>query len=155
MIHYAISKLAEAGIRDILLVTGKYSGGLFMDYIGREWNVRISFKVQEEPGGIAQALALAEGFVSLSEKFVVLLGDNLFEDSLTEEFARFREQPEQARVRTVQPSARGEMEITDVNNMYAVRGMLFYGILSGWWIDAGTHLSFREAAQRIAGEVTP
>lgn len=62
MIHYAISKLAEAGIRDILLVTGKHFGGLFMDYIGngREWNVRISFKVQEEPGGIAQALAWAE-----------------------------------------------------------------------------------------------
>ncbi|MFB6367063.1 sugar phosphate nucleotidyltransferase [Paenibacillus elgii] len=208
MIHYAISKMAEAGISDILLVTGKHSGGLFMDYIGsgQEWNVRMSFKVQEEPGGIAQALALAEDFVKPGEKFVVLLGDNLFEDSLTAEFARFREQPEQARVflkevedprrygvpvmdrsrivrieekpelpkssycvtgiymydagvfdiiRTIRPSARGEMEITEVNNWYAARGMLSYGILSGWWIDAGTHLSFGEAAQRMAGEATP
>lgn len=205
MIHYAISKMAEAGIRDILLVTGRHSGGLFMDYLGsgREWSVRMSFKVQEEPGGIAQALALAEGFVNPGEKFIVLLGDNLFEDSLTEEFALFRERPEQARVflkevddpsrygvpvmdgsrivrieekpelpkssycvtgiymydagvfdiiRTVQPSARGEMEITDVNNMYADRGMLSYGMLRGWWIDAGTQLSFREAAQKMAGE---
>ncbi|WP_010503115.1 sugar phosphate nucleotidyltransferase [Paenibacillus elgii] len=208
MIHYAISKMAEVGISDILLVTGKHSGGLFIDYIGsgREWNVRMSFKVQEEPGGIAQALSLAEDFVNPREKFVVLLGDNLFEDSLKEEFARFREQPVQARVflkkiedprrygvpvmdgsrivrieekpelpkssycvtgiymydagvfdiiRTIQPSARGEMEITEVNNRYAARGMLSYGILNGWWIDAGTHLSFMEAAQRMAGEATP
>lgn len=94
MIHYAISKLAEAGIRDILLVTGKYSGGLFMDYIGsgREWNVRISFKVQ---GREASRRLLPWRRASLvPRKIRRVLGDNLFEDSLTEEFARFREQPE-------------------------------------------------------------
>ncbi|WP_248927702.1 sugar phosphate nucleotidyltransferase [Paenibacillus hamazuiensis] len=203
MIHYALSKLAESGIDDILLVCGKKSAGLFIDYIGsgREWDVRVSFTVQEEAGGIAHALALAEGFVQPDEKFIVLLGDNLFEDSLADEFARFRQRPEKAHVflkevddprrfgvpvldgtrivrieekpeqpqssycvtgiymydadvfdviRSIRPSARGELEITDVNNAYAASGMLSYSILRGWWLDAGTHHSLWEASRRMA-----
>lgn len=84
MIHYAVSKMAAAGIKDIMLVTGKQSAGLFMEYIGSGsgWGVRLTYKIQEEAGGIAQALALADGFIQPQDKFVVLLGDNLFEDGL-------------------------------------------------------------------------
>lgn len=93
MIHYAIDKLAEAGIRDILLVTGRSSAGLFASYLGngREFGVSITYLIQEEAGGIAQALELAKPYVKKDEKFVMLLGDNLVEKSLlpyVEDYAR-------------------------------------------------------------------
>lgn len=202
MIHYAIAKLSEANIRDILLVTGKQSAGLYTDYLGSgdEWGVRITYKIQDEAGGIAQALALAEDFIRPREKFVVLLGDNLFGDALfpyTEHFARqergamvllkpvnnpnrygvprfehdrivvIEEKPEHPPsdycvtgiymydegvfevIRTIRPSDRGELEITDVNNVYASQGELAYRILEGWWTDAGTYESLYEATRRM------
>jgi len=84
MIHYSIAKLREAGITDILLITGRSSAGLFITYLGSgaEFGVTMTYRIQEEAGGIAQALHLARPFIGKSEKFVLLLGDNLFEDSL-------------------------------------------------------------------------
>ena len=202
MILYGLEKLREAGIEDILLVTGKHSAGLYMDFLGSgaEWGVNLTFKVQEEAGGIAEALALTEPFLPKEEKFVVLLGDNLFEDSLIPHIEKFKQQPTGARVllksvddprrygvptllgetiteiiekpkqpksnycvtgiymydmdvfseiRKVSPSARGEMEISSVNNLYAEEGKLTYGVLSGWWTDAGTFGSLREAEDRL------
>lgn len=203
MIHYAIAKLAQAGIEDIMLVIGKQSAGLFVDYLGsgKAWGVRLSYRIQEEAGGIAQGLALAEGFVAEGEKMLVLLGDNLFEDDLKPFAERFERQEQGAMVilkevgdlnrygvpvflrdhiifieekpstpksgycvtgiymydrsvfdviRKLRPSQRGELEITDVNNIYAMEGKLRYGVLTGWWTDAGTFESLREAGERLS-----
>ncbi|TVY11819.1 sugar phosphate nucleotidyltransferase [Paenibacillus cremeus] len=202
MIHYAISKMAAVGIEEIMLVTSKQSAGLFTEYIGdgRTWNVSVTYKTQETAGGIAQALGLTESFVKPSEKLMVLLGDNLFEDTLKEAVDAFRLQGQGAHVflkkvddpqrygvpellngrivrivekpkvaptsfavtgiylydggvydviRSVRPSARGELEITDVNNAYAEQEKLSYNLLTGWWTDAGTHRSLLEAGIRL------
>lgn len=203
MIHYAVAKLASAGIEEILLVIGKQSAGLFIDYLGsgKPWGVRLTYRIQEEAGGIAQGLSLAEGFVAPGEKMVVLLGDNLFEGDLSPFVGQFARQEQGAmvmlkeaddlhrygvpvflrdsiifieekpstpksgycvtgvymydagvfdRIRQVRPSQRGELEITDVNNMYAMEGKLQYGVLTGWWTDAGTFASLREAAEKLS-----
>lgn len=203
MIHYAVRKLAQAGIEDILIVLGKQSAGLFLDYLGsgKAWGVRLTYRIQEEAGGIAQGLSLAEGFVAPGEKMAVLLGDNLFEDDLKPFADRFNRQERGAMVmlkevddlhrygvpvflqdsiifieekpstpksgycvtgvymydsavfdaiRNIRPSQRGEMEITDVNNVYAMNGELSYGLLTGWWTDAGTFDSLREAGEKLA-----
>ena len=202
MIHYSVKKLEEAGVRDILLITGKESAGFFAEYFGdgSGFGVRLTYRIQEQAGGIAEALSLGEDFVRPGEKFVVLLGDNLFEDSLAPYVEDFRKQPRGARVllkevqdpsrfgvpiilkdqiiwieekppmpkssycvvgvymydsgvfdviRRIRPSDRGELEITDVNNVYASEGTLYYNVLSGWWTDAGTFPSFYEANRNV------
>src|SRR5690348_1274175 len=74
MIHYSILKLHEAGIEQIMLIIGKHSAGLYLDYLGngKQWGVQITYKIQEDTGGIAHALALAEEFIADREKFVVI-----------------------------------------------------------------------------------
>ncbi|MDF2645384.1 MAG: Nucleotidyl transferase [Paenibacillus sp.] len=86
MIHYSIRKMKEAGIHDILLVIGKQSAGMYMNFLGggEDWGVNLTYKIQEKAGGIAEALSLANGFIQPKDKFVVILGDNLFEDPLTD-----------------------------------------------------------------------
>lgn len=208
MIYYAVEKLREAGITDILLVMGQHSAGLYTRFLGsgREWGVKLTYKIQEEAGGIAQALACAEGFAAGGERLVVLLGDNLFADPLLPYVRSFEAQPEGAKVllkrvddprrygvpvleqgriarivekpehppspysvtgiyfydgrvfeviRGIRPSERGELEITDVNNVYASRGQLTYDVLPGWWTDAGTFESLQEAGRRLKGEDRP
>jgi len=166
---------------------------------GREFGVRMTYKVQDEAGGIAQALGLAENFAG-GARVAVILGDNMFEDSLVDEVARFREQSAGARVllkevpdpqrfgvaeirdnrivgieekpkspisryavtgiyfydgkvfdiiRTLRPSGRGELEITDVNNAYLAKNELTYGFVNGWWSDAGTFESLGRVQQLI------
>ncbi len=190
MILHLVAKLKEAGILDILVVTGKEHMGAVVNLLGsgREYGVKLTFKVQDQAGGIAQALGLAEYFVG-SDSCVVLLGDNIFEDSITPFVERFRVQGQGAKIllcevpdperygvaelrngkvigieekppqpkspycvtgiyfydtmvfeviKKLKPSGRGELEITDVNNDYIVRGALTYDILSSWWTDAGT-----------------
>lgn len=203
MIYYAVDKLKSAGITDILLITGKFSAGLYIDFFGsgKSWGVEMTYRIQEEAGGIAQALALAEGFVQPGETFVALLGDNLFEASLEPYVKQFAAQGGGARVllkqvedpsrygvpvfhpdssirhieekpldpqsdycvtgiymydygvfdviRRITPSARGELEITDVNNVYAQEGRLHHSMLSGWWTDAGTFRTLREAGRML------
>jgi glucose-1-phosphate thymidylyltransferase len=202
MIHYSINALKLAGIKDILIITDKQSSGLYTEYLGsgRDWDLNISFRIQEDSGGIAQALALADGFIQPREKFVMVLGDNLFEDSLKDQVKIFsiqktgarvmlkevedpsrygvptivddkiveiEEKPENPKsnycvtgiymydsdvfeiIRNIQPSKRGEMEITDVNNIYAKQGRLTFDILKGWWTDAGTFNSLYEAGARF------
>ncbi|KRE74612.1 sugar phosphate nucleotidyltransferase [Paenibacillus sp. Soil750] len=198
MIQYAIDKLSQAGIQDVLVITGKQSASLYVDYLGSGdlFGVNLTYKIQEKAGGIAQALALAEDFVGEGEKFVVILGDNLFLDPLQSMIETFYQQDEGAMVilkevedprrygvatmkhnqieriiekpeypaspfavtgiylydssvfeiiKSQSPSARGEMEITDVNNVYAATGTLAHMFLTGWWIDAGTHESLFQA----------
>jgi glucose-1-phosphate thymidylyltransferase len=190
MIFYPIYRLKQTGIRDILIVTGREHMGDVMELLGsgRDFGVEFTYKVQDEAGGIAQALGLAEHFVN-GDKCVVILGDNIFEDDITPYVRSFEEQKEGAKVllkevsdphrfgvpefrdgkiiaieekpeepksnyvvtgiymydsevfdiiKTLKPSARGELEITDVNNVYLKMGTLTYDILKGWWTDAGT-----------------
>ncbi len=190
MIYYPIHTLTEAGIRDILVVTGGNNAGDFLRLLGNgeEFGLRhLNYTYQRGEGGIAEALGLAEHFAG-GEPIVVMLGDNLIERSIrahVEQFAaakpgaklllkevedpwRFgvaelrgnrivgiEEKPKQPKsryvvtgiymydaevfdiIKTLQPSARGELEITDVNNAYIRAGRMSYDILEGWWTDAG------------------
>lgn len=189
MIEYPIATLVNAGIKEILVVSGREHAGHFVNYLGSgtERGLKFSYRVQEEAGGIAQALALAEDFVD-GDKFAVILGDNIFEDNFTETFKEF-EQSTGARVftkevdspqrfgvireedgipveilekpkepptnkavtglylydrnafdviRTMKPSARGELEITDVNNWYMNKKWCTVQEVKGFWSDAGT-----------------
>jgi glucose-1-phosphate thymidylyltransferase len=171
---------------------------------GAEFGVSLTYKIQEAAGGIAEALELAEGFILPGERFIVLLGDNLFMDDLTPYVQSYLQQPEgtakvllkpveDARrygvpvfdgedsaliayieekpeipktnycvtgiymydeavfdiIRRVSPSQRGELEITDVNNIYAADRRLSYDVLKEWWSDAGTFQSLREAGEKL------
>lgn len=204
MIHHPLKKLLDAGIRDILVVTGLEHMGDVVNLLGSgsAFNCRITYRVQDEAGGIAQALGLAEGFVG-QDPMLVLLGDNIFQASLAEAARSFQdsgaeaqimvmevpdpgrygvaevvegrvlgieEKPQQPRsawavtgiyfyspgvfeiIRTLKPSGRGELEITDVNNHYIRRGTLRSEVLPGWWTDAGTFESLALANQLILGE---
>lgn len=197
MIFHAIARLKEAAITDILIVTGREHMGDVVSLLGSgsSFGVTFTYKVQDEAGGIAQALGLAEGFVQ-GEPMVVILGDNVFADSISGYVDNFRSQGKGAKillqevddpqrfgvaelkdgrvvsieekpqkpksryavtgiymydsrvfdiVKTLRPSGRGELEITDVNNAYIAAGELSYDILQGWWTDAGTHASLTRA----------
>ncbi len=197
MIFYSVHKLKQAGVNDILIVTGKDHMGDVVNLLGsgREMGVTFTYKVQDEAGGIAQALDLAEHFVG-DDQMIVILGDNVFADDITPFVDNFRvqktgaklllqqvhdpqrygvaeldgerivsieEKPKQPKseyavtgiymfdsnvfdiVKTLKPSDRGELEITDVNNAYIQRGELSFDILQGWWTDAGTHASLAKA----------
>jgi glucose-1-phosphate thymidylyltransferase len=197
MIFHSIAKMKEADIHDILIVTGKDHMGDVVNLLGSggEFGVSFTYKVQDEAGGIAQALGLAEQFVG-DDQMVVILGDNIFQDSIAPFVQRFKAQRNGAKIliqkvddphrfgvpeisgdkivsieekpkdpkssyavtgiymydskvfdiiKTLKPSARGELEITDVNNAYIARNELTYDILEGWWTDAGTHASLAKA----------
>lgn len=197
MIFHSVHKLKQSGIQDILIVTGKDHMGDVVNLLGsgREMGVTFTYKVQDEAGGIAQALDLAEQFVN-GDQMVVILGDNVFADDIAPFVQNFREQKAGAKlllqqvqdpqrfgvaelegerivsieekpknpksdfavtgiymfdsqvfdiVKTLKPSDRGELEITDVNNAYIERGQLSFDILQGWWTDAGTHASLARA----------
>jgi len=197
MIYHPIEKLLDAGIREILIVTGVEHMGHMIGLLGsgKDFKCRFTYKVQDEAGGIAQALALAENFVH-GDKCCVLLGDNIFADSLSQFTSEFEQQKSGAKIvlkevedpcrfgvaeldgsrvvsivekpsdpksnwavtgiyfyddkvfdiiRTLKPSGRGELEITDVNNHYIELGNLTWGKFSGWWTDAGTFESLRKA----------
>jgi len=203
MIYYPILTLVEAGIKDILIVTGGNSAGDFLRLLGngKEFGLsHLSFVYQEGEGGIAAALSLAEYFCE-NDKIVVILGDNIVEKSIKKEVEIFEKQEKGARIllkevenperfgvaeikdgkivriiekpknppsnfvvtgiymydnqvfdiiRTLKPSERGELEITDVNNRYLEMGQLTYGILDGWWTDAGTFDSLLKANILVA-----
>ncbi|GMK37427.1 glucose-1-phosphate thymidylyltransferase [Paenibacillus sp. CCS19] len=145
MIHYAIDKMKEAGITDILLITGRATAGLFITYLGSgaEFGVSITYRIQEEAGGIAQALDLAKPFIGPHERFVLLLGDNLFEDSLERFAAQFEKQasgamvllkhvadPRRYGVPTFDESGQSIVRITEKpdapDTSYSVTGIYFY-----------------------------
>ncbi len=202
MIFHPIEQLTQANIRDILIVTGIDHMGDVVNLLGsgRDFDCRFTYKVQDEAGGIAQALGLAEDFAQ-GQKICVILGDNIFQDAITPYVANFKNQTEGAKIlikevpdpqrygvaeiegnniRSIeekpqkpkssyavtgiymydssvfriipelQPSGRGELEITDVNNYYISQGHLTYDILQGWWTDAGTFPSLQLANQLLA-----
>lgn len=202
MIYYPLEILKNAGLKNILIVSGRGHAGHFLNLLGsgKEFGLNISYEVQEEAGGIAQALGLAEDFAD-SERVAVILGDNVFEDDLSKAMRNFEKQecgakvflkqvhdphrfgvaemnngkilsieekPKQPKsnfavtgiymydgrvfdiVKTLKPSGRGELEITDVNNFYIKEGTMSYETLNGWWTDAGTFDSLLRANMLVA-----
>lgn len=206
MIYYPIQCLVNAGITDILIVTGGNSAGHFLQLLrnGSDFGLkRLNYAYQEGEGGIADALRLAESFAD-GEEICVVLGDNIIESNIKRAVDDFRVQcqaggggakillkevhdPERFGVatvkdgkvlkivekpkapetnlavigiylydaavfditRTLKPSARGELEITDVNNEYLRRGQLTSDVLNGWWTDAGTFESLYRASTLV------
>jgi len=203
MIYYPIMTLVEAGIRDILVVTGGRNAGDFLRLLanGKEFGLtHLDYTYQEGEGGIADALSLAEHFAD-GEPICVMLGDNIIEGSIREAVEDFRRNPHGAKillkevedahrfgvaeiagdrivgieekpanpksnaavtgiymldetvfekVARLEPSARGELEITDVNNAYIREGTLRFAYLEGWWTDAGTFESLLRATNLVA-----
>ena len=201
MIFHPLRKLCAIGLEEILIVTGVEHMGAVVGLLGsgHEFGCRLTYRVQDQAGGIAQALALGEHFAS-GDGVLVILGDNIFSASL-HDFARafaaqssgarllLKQVPDPARygvvafdggrisailekpadppsdyavtgiyaydaqvfdiIRTLKPSARHELEITDVNNAYLQRGQLAHDLLSGWWTDAGTFDSWFHANQLL------
>ena len=198
MIYYPIQTLINAGIDDILIVTGGNNAGDFLRLLGngKEFGLKhINYTYQEGEGGIADALRLAE-FFAAGEKICVVLGDNIIEKNIQKPVEAFRkrkegaklllkevpdphrfgvpvfrgekiicieEKPEEPKskyavigiylydatvfdmIKTLKPSQRGELEITDVNNWYIEKEAMTWDILEGWWTDAGTFESLIRA----------
>ncbi|MEW6210883.1 MAG: sugar phosphate nucleotidyltransferase [Acidobacteriota bacterium] len=203
MIYYPIRTLVEAGINDIMVVTGGNSAGDFLKLLrnGAEFGLRhLSYAYQEGEGGIAAALSLAEEFAD-DEPVCVVLGDNILEKSIATYVRKFRHQGAGAKIllsevadpqrfgvpvfdgdritrieekpaepkspfavigvymydsrvfeiiKTLKPSHRGELEITDVNNAYIETGEMSWDAIEGWWTDAGTFESLLRASNLIA-----
>ncbi|HZT16243.1 MAG TPA: sugar phosphate nucleotidyltransferase [Gaiellaceae bacterium] len=205
MVYYPLQLLERVGVRDVLLVTGQQHAGQFIDLLGDGrvrsrsgdevlFDLDLTYKVQVEPGGIAQVVGMARDFAR-DDRLVVCLGDNIFEHSQAEAIAAWgdgalvfvKEVPDPenfgvvayaddgsvvdvvekaGRVDTryesppsndavvglycyppdvyelidvLEPSSRGELEITDVNRAYAQRGRLDVQRVEGWWHDGGKH----------------
>lgn len=203
MIYYPLQALINAGIRDILLVTGGSNAGDFLKLLGngKDFGLQhLNYTYQEGEGGIAAALSLAEHFAD-GERVCVVLGDNIIERNFQASATRFERGPGGARIllkvvpdperfgvaafrgkrivgieekprrpksryavtgiymydarvfdviRTLRPSGRGELEITDVNNWYLQQGELGFEILRGWWTDAGTFEALHRAGNLVA-----
>lgn len=203
MIYYPIQTLVNAGITDIMIVTGGNSAGDFLRLLGngKAFGLKhINYTYQEGEGGIAQALSLVEHFAS-DNPVCVVLGDNIIEGNIRSAVRAYRhqgggakiilkkvpdpkrfgvpeldgrtvvrieEKPQLPRseyavigvymydssvfeiIRTLKPSSRGELEITDVNNAYIQRNEMTWEELEGWWTDAGTFESLLRASNLVA-----
>jgi glucose-1-phosphate thymidylyltransferase len=167
MIQWSIEALVKAGITEIMLVTGGTHAGEFLRLLGNghEFGIdRLSYGYQDKPGGIAEALGLAERFCD-EEPVLVMLADNVVERSIAHlgvpelddegKVVHIVEKPEHPPsnfgvtgiycydasvfdvIKTLEPSGRGELEITDVNNHYVAGGLMRYDVLEGFWGDAG------------------
>jgi glucose-1-phosphate thymidylyltransferase len=193
MVNYAIEALVQAGVTELMLVTGGTHAGEFFRLLGNghEYGIdRLFYAYQDSAGGIAEALGLAERFVD-RDRCVVMLADNVVERSLKSSVQNFEAQDGGARILlsqvgdpahlrhlgvpalegervvrivekpesppsdfavtgiyfydesvwevipTLEPSGRGELEITDVNNAFVQRGAMEYDVLEGFWGDAG------------------
>ena len=191
MIYYPISTLVNAGVTEVIVVTGGPFAGHFIGVLknGKQVGLtHLEYAYQETEGGIADALSLCEDFAD-GEDIAVILGDNTTDADISEPVQRFergamvflREVPDPERfgvpafdsidpsrivaieekpaqpksnyavtglylydkqvfefIRSIEPSARGELEITDVNNAYIAQGQLRWAELNGFWSDAGT-----------------
>jgi glucose-1-phosphate thymidylyltransferase len=199
MVQWAVDFLAEAGVRDLILVTGSDHVDDFRRYFGSD----LEYAKQERAGGIAEALSLARDFAS-GDRIVVMLADNIFSGPITATIRNFETQPAGARVllahvretdhlrhlgvpriedgriveihekpadpptkyavtgvycydadvfdvvSELEPSARGELEITDVNNHYVHAGTLEHDVFEGYWGDAGESIdAYYEVIERV------
>ena len=197
MILYPLETLRKAGITEILVVSGKDHYGKFVEFLGsgKDFGADFTYRVQDEAGGIAEALNLAKDYFKNEKQVVVILGDNIFADSpdlsivdgkaakvflkkvndanrfgvarfdYNKEIESIVEKPKDIKhgyavtglyvypnsvfevTSRMKPSARGELEITDVNKYYVKLGLLDYHILDGFWCDAGTPESLARSTQ--------
>ncbi|MBI2549244.1 NTP transferase domain-containing protein [Candidatus Woesearchaeota archaeon] len=202
MIYYPLETLIKAGITEILIVSGPGHAGHFLNLLGsgKEFSVKLTYEIQDEAGGIAQALGLAERFAD-DHPLMVVLGDNIFEDDFKIPIANFhegamiflKEVPDPQRfgvaelqgnkvvgieekpkhpkshycvtglyvydskvftvIKALQPSARGELEITDVNNWYVRNNKMMAHFVSGFWSDAGTFESLLRANNLVQEKI--
>lgn len=99
MVFYPLAKMHQSGIAEVLIVTNPEQIGSFVRLLGSGWQygMQFTFKVQDQPGGIAQALGLAEGFVG-QDRCLVILGDNIFSADLTPAIRQYQQQPSGAQV---------------------------------------------------------
>ena len=196
MILYPLETLKKMGIREILVVSGKEHVGHIISLLGsgKDLGFDFSYKVQDEAGGIAQALGMAREFSS-GDNVAVILGDNIFEESLdisdfkggariflkevsdahrfgvaellNDKVIGIEEKPKNPKtkyavtglyiydkkvfdyIKNLSPSARGELEITDVNNFYIKDGKMGYKIVNGFWSDAGTFDSLFRSSEFV------
>ena len=205
MIYYPIQTLVDAGITEILIVTGGRNAGDFLQLLGngKAFGLKhLDYTYQEGEGGIAAALSLAEYFVD-QDLVCVILGDNVYEKSVRasvndfiqrghgakihlkkvenpqrfgvpiisgDRIVKIEEKPKQPKseyavtglymydsavfdiIKTLKPSGRGELEITDVNNAYIERNEMTYAIVDGWWSDAGTFESLLRSNIHVASQ---
>ena len=203
MIYYPIRTLVNAGIDDIMIVTGGRKSGDFLSLLGngKDFGLKhLNYTYQEGEGGIAEALGLAEHWAQ-GAPVCVVLGDNLIERNIVKAANDFRAMERGAKIllkevhdperfgvarldgervseiiekpkdppsnlavigiymydgrvwdiiRTLEPSDRGELEITDVNNWYIRDGSMSFEVLEGWWTDAGTFESLFSATKLVA-----
>ena len=203
MIYYPIQTLINAGIEDIMIVTGGNSAGDFLKLLGngKDFGLKhLNYTYQEGEGGIADALSLVEHFAD-DQPVCVVLGDNIIEGNIRDAADEYRKQGSGAKIllkkvhdpqrfgvpeldgdkvlqieekpaepksdfavigiyfydatvfdviKTLVPSSRGELEITDVNNHYINRGEMTWDELDGWWTDAGTFESLLRASNMVA-----
>ena len=203
MIYYPIKTLINAGVNDIMIVTGGNSAGDFLRLLGngKDFGLKhLNYTYQEGEGGIADALSLVEHFAD-EEPVCVVLGDNIIEGNIRaaaeayerqgsgakillkkvndpqrfgvpeldgDKVLRIEEKPAEPKsdfavigiyfydktvfdvIKTLVPSGRGELEITDVNNHYISRGEMTWDELDGWWTDAGTFESLLRASNLVA-----
>jgi glucose-1-phosphate thymidylyltransferase len=203
MVYYPIKTLINAGIDDIMIVTGGFSAGDFLKLLGngKEFGLKhLNYAYQEGEGGIADALSLVEHFAD-DEPICVVLGDNIIQNNIRQAADDFRKQGKGAKIllkkvhdpqrfgvaeidgdrvlqieekpknpksdfavigiyffdntvfdiiKTLEPSERGELEITDVNNHFINRNEMSWSELDGWWTDAGTFGSLLHASNLVA-----
>ncbi|TRZ89935.1 MAG: spore coat protein [Methanosarcinales archaeon] len=198
MIYYPLQTLIDAGIKDIMIVSGRGHAGHFLELLGSgvDFGVHLTFEIQEKAGGIAEALGLARDFAD-NGPVTVILGDNIFQDNVSMSVETFKhgariflkEVPDARRfgvaqikgksiisieekpaapksnlavtglyiydskvfeiIRTLKPSGRGELEITDVNNEYIRLDDMDFSQLKGYWSDAGTFESLFRASELV------
>jgi len=205
MIYYPIQALVNAGIDDIMLVTGGQSAGDFLRLLGNgaEFGLKhLNYSYQAQAGGIAEALGLTRDFVG-NNKFVVILGDNIIQKNIAKPVADFAQQEDGAKILLaevdnpqaygvaeivdgrvigitekpaepksnwivtgiylygpevfdiipeLEPSKRGELEITDVNNEFIRRGKMTFDYIDGWWADCGESIDWLLRANNKVAE---
>lgn len=215
MITYPLETLKSFGINDIMIVSGGDHIGGIAEFLGdgSDYGIALTYRVQKEAGGIAQALGLAKDFVG-KDAVMVILGDNVFDNKSLHQYPHtelpkgvgvkgamffFSKQPDNFRfgvpvfkggqpaafdqnliaieekpkkpksdlavtglyiyppnvfevIKTLKPSKRGELEITDVNNWYIKRKRCAYAWLAGFWSDAGTPESLKEVIDWAYGK---
>ncbi len=204
MVMFPISTLKSLGVKDIMIVSGGGHMGGFTDFFrdGSEFGIDLTYRVQKDAGGIAQALGVASDFAD-GERVAVILGDNVFDNKdiikhfnpeerpdMAHIFAKKVPDPERFGVITweaggdgkftieekpanpqtglavtglyiypgdvfdiipkLKPSARGELEITDVNNYFVNRDNCILHVIDGFWSDAGTPESLYKAIKFVA-----
>lgn len=201
MILYPLQTLLDAGIKNIMLITGPDHAGQFMNLLGSgvSRGCNITYRIQDASGGIAHALAMAEDFVD-GDNCTAILGDNIFQDNFSAHINQFtsgalafyktvddphrfgvmeidaegrvlsiEEKPQQPKsafaqvglyifepsvfaiIKTLKPSARGELEITEVNNAFLAQKKLIARPVRGFWSDAGTFQSLKRANDYLSG----